>query len=73
MCQALIDMKQEAWQDGHDSGWKDGHDSGVTDTTTAIVLRMHALHTFSINDIAVATALSPAEINAILEKSQSAS
>ncbi len=73
MCQALIDMKQEAWQDGHDSGWKDGHDSGVTDTTTAIVLRMHALHTFSIDDIAVATALSPAEINAILEKSQSAS
>ncbi|MBQ9242983.1 MAG: hypothetical protein IJ165_07125, partial [Proteobacteria bacterium] len=67
------DGHDSGWKDGHDSGWKDGHDSGVTDTTTAIVLRMHALHTFSIDDIAVATALSPAEINAILEKSQSAS
>ncbi|MBQ9242040.1 MAG: hypothetical protein IJ165_02225, partial [Proteobacteria bacterium] len=49
MCQAIIDMKKEAydsgWTEGHDSGWTEGHDSGWTEgienNVVTTVLRMH--------------------------------
>ena len=35
MCQAIIDMKKEAydsgWTEGHNSGWTEGHNSGWTE------------------------------------------
>ena len=49
MCQAIIDMKKEAydngWTEGHNSGWTEGHNSGWTEggenKTVTIVRRMY--------------------------------
>ena len=45
MCQAIIDMKKEAydsgWTEGHDSGWTEGHKEGIENNVVTTVLRMH--------------------------------
>ena len=62
MCQALIDMKKDAY--------KEGQDSGYASSTRDTVLRMQKMRRFTISDISEVTGLPTDKVEAILRDAE---
>ena len=73
MCQAIIDLKKEAYDDGfqkgEESGFQKGEESGFQKGSFCIALRMYN-GKYSIQEISEMTGLTQEEIKTVIQAQQ---